>query len=123
MKFEDIIRNDKVVVHCSTEEQANKLLNIANAYGLKWCNKDSYIGNNNFGSYGDKTCYYLSDGTYCDLDYFRYKHNFSIIEFDDLMLSGLNKEQTTKIIEMAKREGLSIDEFLNRVEEIFKPNC
>ena len=103
MKFLELIEIDNLVVHCNTEDQANKLLEIANAYGLKWCNGDSYIGNNNFEKHGSGTCYYLSDGTYSSLEYFKMLYcsiiEFDDVEFDDLMLSDLNKEQTTRFIE------------------------
>lgn len=51
-------------VHCCTEEDANKVLDIAHRLGLRWNNRRLYITLNNWSVNESDTCYYLMEGMY-----------------------------------------------------------
>ena len=63
--------DEKTVVQCPTEELANKVLGIADKGGLKWSDGSSFSHpNNHWKEYRENTCYFLTKGTYCSVDYF-----------------------------------------------------
>lgn len=59
------------VIHCETEEEAERILGIAHKLGRKWVDDEYYIGNTRWEFEKSKTCYQLIDGTYSNYDYFK----------------------------------------------------
>lgn len=53
---------NKTVVHCPTQELAQKVLRIADEYGLTWSNGQAYTSYNPWGTYNSSTCYLLVRG-------------------------------------------------------------
>jgi hypothetical protein len=72
------------VIHCKTEEEANKILKIAHEQGYRWGDKRSYLDRNDWNFYKENTCYIITNGTYCNKNYFRL-HNYTIIEASDIL--------------------------------------
>ena len=66
------------VIHCETEQEANRILGMAHELGYKWCTREGYKNNTEWNVYEDKMCYDLLEGTYSDCYYFKNK-NYSII--------------------------------------------
>lgn len=64
-------------IHCSTEEEANKLCQLMHQTGLNWCNGKSYLELNNWEIYEEQTCYYPKGGEYCDYKFFE-ENNYKI---------------------------------------------
>jgi hypothetical protein len=62
------------VIHPTSKEEAKELLKIFHDLGLKWCNGNSYLDEDSYNedsdNIGDDTCYWPTDGTHCDLQYF-----------------------------------------------------
>ena len=58
-------------IHCTTLSEATHLTEILAESGHTWSGGASY------------TNYLVSDGTYCDIDYFK-EHNFKIIKYQDI---------------------------------------
>lgn len=73
---------DKLAIHCDTEEKAIKLLKEFDKLGKRWIGGNSYINANYWKCYREKTCY-SNDGAYgkkneCEL------MNYKIYEFEDV---------------------------------------
>jgi len=64
------IIDEKIIIHCETLEDAIIFLREADEFGLKWRNGNSYIEDNEWNSHREQTCYFLSQGSYCDLQYY-----------------------------------------------------
>lgn len=63
--YEKIMRPN-TVIHCKTKEQAKELLKWADSKGLKWCDGNSYLEENNWEKHREDTCYNLCVGAYSD---------------------------------------------------------
>lgn len=72
------VYKENTVVHCKTEDEAERILRLADAEGWKWITKESYIYNNPWRYSKSDTCYNLLEGTYCNITYFT-DHGYDII--------------------------------------------
>lgn len=86
-KFRDI--ENKIAVHCKTEEEANDFCRKMHNHGMKWCTGESYLGDNNFKVYRGNTCY-SSDGLYCNYEYY-FSEGRKILEWSDYMETENNR--------------------------------
>lgn len=75
---------EDLAIHCDTEEKANKLLRAFNKIGKKWCDEDSYIGNNYWYDKKENTCYSNNNG-YCSIDWCK-EVNYKVYEFEDVII-------------------------------------
>ena len=91
----DLKIDENTVVHCPTEELANKVLAIAYSLGYKWRSGDSYLLMNNWNDYKSETCYLLSDGTFDNTEYFIDSNIISAEEFIALHKKEEDVEQST----------------------------
>ena len=62
---------ERTVVHCETEEEAKRILEMAHELGYKWSNGVSYIDDTKWLFKQSKMCYYLFDGNFTDYNYFK----------------------------------------------------
>lgn len=84
--------NNKIAVHCKTEEEAKDFCKKMHEHGMKWCSHtDSYIERTNWHIYKEETCY-SNSGCYCNKDYY-IENDCKILEWSDYMKVG-NKEFT-----------------------------
>ena len=60
---------ENTVVHCETEEEAERILGMAHTLGYKWWDGENYQNDTKWNIYKSKMCYYLLDGSYSDYDY------------------------------------------------------
>lgn len=81
-----------IVIHCRTEEEANRILGMAHELGYKWCTGEPYKGNTMWESERSKTCYHLLDGTYCSYKYFK-NGNYNIIP--STQIADFEEKKTT----------------------------
>ena len=87
------------IVHCTTEEQAKKLMQIAEDEGYIWFNGDQLIYNSYFGyTCGLGIVYYFDDFfefevTYMDYSELEEEEKGDVLEFTDLFTID-NKENT-----------------------------
>ena len=123
MKFnwEEFLSNDKIAVHCSTEEQAKDFCRQMHERGLEWRDGQSYLKLTSWETYKEETVY-KGDGCFANLRYYK-NNNCTILEWSDyekensmnLELSNLTEEQKKQIIELAKK--------LEQENEIDKLDC
>lgn len=89
MKFnweEFMDRNNKIAVHCKTKEEAIDFCKQMHKHGMKWQTGKSYINNDEWYYYKEKTCYsnkgeFTSKVLYEDCGY-------KILEWSDYMIEG-----------------------------------
>ena len=76
-------KDNKIAVHCKTEEEAKDFCKQMYKHGMEWASGDSYLSYTHYGVYRDKTCY-GGDGGYQSYDYFE-KYKYKILEWSDYM--------------------------------------
>ena len=76
-------KNNKVAVHCKTEEEAKDFCKQMDHFGLKWRNGYSYLENNNYRITQSKTCY-SNQGEFDKVEYYK-DHNYHVLEWNDYM--------------------------------------
>ena len=74
--------DNKIAVHCKTEEEAKDFCKQMHKHRMKWRNGESYLKNTNYMR-NEGTCYYGS-GEYSTRD-FAEKYNYKILEWSDYM--------------------------------------
>ena len=80
------------VIHCETEQEAERILKMAHELGYKWCTREGYKNNTEWNVYEDKMCYDLLEGAYSAYDYFKNK-NYTIIP--STQIADLEEKKTT----------------------------
>lgn len=88
-EFKD--KNNKIAVHCKTEEEAKDFCNQMHEHGLRWCTGQTYLEGTKYNGFKTKTCY-SNSGRYCNKDYY-IENDYKILEWSDYMKVG-NKEFT-----------------------------
>ena len=74
-------------IHCPTEEEAKQLLALANSLGFIWTSGRSFIGKDCWDVYKEDTCYFIDDGTYANVNFYKSQHpestEYTIISFKE----------------------------------------
>ena len=78
--YSKIIQN-RVVIHCDTEDKAKKLLEWATNNDLKWTDGSSYQETNRYSHYERQTCYHLYSGSYGNIGFYL-DNDYTVYEFD-----------------------------------------
>ncbi len=108
------------VIHCETEEEAERILGIAHELGRKWCRGESYENNTEWSDHKSKTCYRLIDGTYSNYNYFK-NGIYDIIP--STQIADLEPEKSTdwspapediEVMNKKEKEKLPIDKVTTR---------
>lgn len=81
-------KDNRIAVHCKTEEEAKDFCRQMHEQGMKWCTGKSYMEKTNYEEYKGEMCYH-GNGEYSSRD-FAEKYNYKILEWSDYM----NKEFT-----------------------------
>nr|DAG18747.1 MAG TPA: hypothetical protein [Caudoviricetes sp.] len=76
--------DEKLVIHCDTEEKANTLLEAFDKLGKKWCTDKSYLGYNCWQYYGEETCY-TNNGTYSNKQWY-FDNCYKVYDFEEIEL-------------------------------------
>lgn len=111
-EFKD--KNNKIAVHCKTEEEAKDFCNQMHEHGMKWGDGDSYLENINYNKYLGKTCY-SNSCLYSRYDFYE-QMGYTILEWSDYMKTG-NKEFTKADL----KDGMVV-ECINRKRRIVIAN-
>lgn len=82
-------KDNRIVVHCKTEEEAKDFCRQMHEQGMKWCNGGSYLKNTNYNVRNKGTCYY-GNGEYSSR-VFAEKYNYKILEWSDYMQKEFTK--------------------------------
>ena len=107
--WEEFISNDKIAVHCSTEEQAINFCRQMHKHGMEWRDGQSYLKLTDWNVYEEDTVY-EGDGTFANMKYYT-ENNYTILKWSDyekennmnLELSNLTEEQKKQIIDLAEK--------------------
>lgn len=82
-------KDNRIVVHCKTEEEAKDFCRQMHGQGMKWRNGESYLEDTSYNARYEGTCYY-GDGEWSSLD-FAEKQNYKILEWSDYMQKEFTK--------------------------------
>lgn len=88
-EFKDV--NNKIAVHCKTEEEAKHFCKQMHEHGMAWCDGDSYLGDTHFNKHKEKTAY-DADGCYCYMNFYK-QRGYKILEWSDYMTIENGNEQ------------------------------
>ena len=95
--------DNKIAVHCKTEEEAIDFCKQMYKHGMEWASGDSYLSYTHYGVYRDKTCY-GGDGGYQSYDYFE-KYKYKILEWSDYMDKEFTKADLKDGMVVEQRDG------------------
>lgn len=80
---------NKIAVHCKTEEEAKDFCLKMHEHGMKWRDRRSYLSKTNYECCKGETCY-SSNGMFSDRDFYR-KYGWTILEWSDYMQKEFTK--------------------------------
>lgn len=95
--------DNKIAVHCKTEEEAKDFCKKMHEHGMKWCTGKSYMEKTNYEEYKGETCYY-GRGEYSSRD-FAEKYNYKILEWSDYMGKEFTKADLKDGMVVEQRNG------------------
>ena len=75
---------EKLVIHCNTEEKANKLLTAFDKLGEKWLCGNNYL-EYNYWKYGEENICYDNHNTYASINWYKSK-KYKVYDFDDVII-------------------------------------
>lgn len=96
-------KDNKIAVHCKTEEEAIDFCKQMYKHGMEWASGDSYLSYTHYGVYRDKTCY-GGDGGYQSYDYFE-KYKYKILEWSDYTQKEFTKADLKDGMVVEQRNG------------------
>lgn len=79
-EFKD--EDNKIAVHCKTEEEAKDFCKRMHEHGMKWCSGESYLKETNYESCEEETCYIK--GEFSPYQYYK-SNGYEILEWSDYM--------------------------------------
>lgn len=82
-------KDNRIVVHCKTEEEAKDFCRQMYKHGMVWGSGNSYLSCTHYEEHKDKTCY-DGQGGYQSYDYFE-KYRYEILEWSDYMQKNFTK--------------------------------
>ena len=100
-EFKDV--DNKIAVHCKTEEEAIDFCKQMYKHGMEWASGGSYLSYTYYGVYRDKTCY-GGNGGYQSYDYFE-KYKCKILEWSDYMQKEFTKADLEDGMVVEQRDG------------------
>lgn len=74
-------KDNKIAVHCKTEEEAKDFCKQMHEHGMKWCTGKSYIEKTNYEGYKGETCY-AGCGMFSSYRYYN-SEGYTILEWSD----------------------------------------
>lgn len=96
-------KDNRIAVHCKTEEEAVDFCKQMHEHEMKWCNGESYLKNTNYNTHHEGTCYY-GNGEYSSRD-FAEKYNYKILEWSDYMQKNFTKSDLKDGMVVEQRDG------------------
>lgn len=104
--------DNKIAVHCKTEEEAKDFCKRMHEEGLKWCSGESYLEETNYKFCEEEMCYIR--GEFSPYQYYKSK-GYKILEWGDYMNKEFTKADLRDGMVVEYRDGdrrLVIDECL-----------
>ena len=96
-------KDNKIVMHCKTEEEAKDFCRQMHGQRMKWRNGESYLKNTNYDMHNEGTCYY-GDGEWSSLDIAK-NYNYKILEWSDYMQKEFTKADLEDGMVVEQRDG------------------
>lgn len=81
-------KDNKIAVHCKTEEEAKDFCKRMHEHGMKWCSGKSYLKEINYESCEEETCYIK--GEFSPYQYYK-SNGYEILEWSDYMQKEFTK--------------------------------
>ena len=82
-------KNNKIAVHCKTEEEEVDFCRQMHEHGMKWYTGKSYMGKTNYEKYEGETCY-VGFGAFSSYRYYN-SEGYTILEWGDYMQKEFTK--------------------------------
>lgn len=82
-------KDNKIAVHCKTEEEAKDFCRQMHEHGMKWCTGNSYMEKTNYKKYKGGTCY-VGFGMFSSYRYYNIE-GYTILEWSDYMHKEFTK--------------------------------
>ena len=95
--------DNKIAVHCKTEEEAKDFCRQMHGQRMKWRNGESYLKNTNYYMHNEGMCYY-GDGEWSSLDIAE-NYNYKILEWSDYMQKEFTKADLKDGMVVEQRDG------------------
>lgn len=95
--------DNKIAVHCKTEEEAVDFCKQMHEQGMKWRGEYSYLDYTNYYIYAESTCY-TAEGKYCHENYYK-KRGYTILEWSDYMQKEFTKADLEDGMVVEQRDG------------------
>lgn len=96
-------KDNKIAVHCKTEEEAKDFCRQMHEHGMKWCAGNSYMEKTNYKKYKGETCYVgfgvFSSYQYCNIE------GYTILEWGDYMQKEFTKADLKDGMVVEQRDG------------------
>jgi hypothetical protein len=106
-------KDNKIAVHCKTEEEAIDFCKRMHEHEMKWCTGKSYMEKTNYEDYKGETCY-IGSGMFSSYRYYN-SEGYEILEWSDYMDKEFTKADLRDGMVVEYRDGdrrLVIDEYL-----------
>lgn len=81
-------KDNKIAVHCKTEEEAKDFCERMHKQGMKWCSGESYLKETNYEFCEEEICYIR--GEFSPYQYYKSK-GYKILEWSDYMQKEFKK--------------------------------
>lgn len=106
-------KENRIAVHCKTEEEAVDFCKQMHEHGMRWCNDESFLKTTEYAMHEEKTCY-SGSGTIGSFAYFIGK-GYKILEWSDYKQKEFTKADLKDGMVVEYRDGdrrLVIDKYL-----------
>lgn len=103
---------NKIAVHCKTEEEAKDFCERMHEQGMKWCSGESYLKETNYKFCEEEICYIK--GEFSPYQYYK-SNGYEILEWSDYMNKEFTKADLKSGMVVECRDGdrrLVIDKYL-----------
>lgn len=96
-------KDNKIAVHCKTEEEAKDFCRQMHGQGMKWRDGGSYLEHTEYGRYLDETCYTGGGGFAC-CDFYA-SEGYKILEWSDYTNKEFTKADLRDGMVVEQRDG------------------
>lgn len=93
---------NKIAVHCKTEEEAKDFCERMHKQGMKWCSGESYLKETNYEFCEEEICYIK--GEFSPYQYYK-SNGYEILEWSDCMQKEFTKADLKDGMVVEQRDG------------------
>lgn len=95
-------KDNKIAVHCKTEEEAKDFCERMHEQGMKWCSGESYLKETNYKFCEEEICYIK--GEFSPYQYYK-SNGYEILEWSDYMQKEFTKADLRDGMVVEQRNG------------------